>query len=130
MVAGNILTPCSPSPHPASHISAFRSPYIMRPTSPAHSGMPTGKKYMGWWGAFGGPQQKGISQYSVSSNQQAAMRGALRQYLFYGYKRIMANAPYFGIPFGIGYAVYSWGVSRNHYLNSKAGHLEFGEHEE
>lgn len=30
------------------------------------------------------------------------MRGALRQYLFFGYKRLMANAPYFGIPFGIG----------------------------
>lgn len=30
------------------------------------------------------------------------MNGALRQYLFYGYKRIMANAPYFAIPFGAG----------------------------
>ncbi|PWN31087.1 putative ubiquinol-cytochrome c reductase complex 11 kda protein [Jaminaea rosea] len=102
----------------------------MHPTSISHSGMPTGKKYMGWWGSMGGPQQKGITAYSISSNQQNIMGGAFRQYMIFGYKRLMAQLPYFGIPLAIGYGVYSWGVSRNHYLNSKAGHLEFGEHEE
>lgn len=28
------------------------------------------------------------------------------------------------------YAIYSWGTKRNHYLNSKAGLLEFGDSEE
>lgn len=30
------------------------------------------------------------------------MGGAFRQYMFYGYKRIMAQLPYFGIPVAIG----------------------------
>ncbi|CAO1626676.1 unnamed protein product [Jaminaea pallidilutea] len=102
----------------------------MHPTSVAMGGMPTGKKYMGWWGAMGGPTQKGISQYSISSNQQNPMAGALRNYLFHGYRRIMYNVPYFAIPIGAAYGIIEWGKSRNHYLNSKAGHLEFGESEE
>jgi hypothetical protein len=28
------------------------------------------------------------------------------------------------------YGVIAWGSHRNHYLNSKAGHLEFAEHDE
>lgn len=35
------------------------------------------------------------------------MRGALKGYLFFGYKRIMAQVPYFAVPFGIGYAIVS-----------------------
>jgi hypothetical protein len=30
------------------------------------------------------------------------MHGALQGYVFYGYKRIMQQAPYFAIPFGLG----------------------------
>lgn len=30
------------------------------------------------------------------------MAGALRNYLFFGYKRIMQQAPYFAIPFALG----------------------------
>lgn len=57
---------------------------------------------MGWWGDMGGPTQKGIIQYSVSPFQQNAMKGALHSYLFYGFKRIMQQAPYFAIPFAAG----------------------------
>lgn len=32
----------------------------------------------------------------ISSNQQAPMHGALRQYVFYGYKRLMTKLPYWG----------------------------------
>ncbi len=51
---------------------------------------------------MGGPTQKGIVQYSVSPFQQNAMRGALHSYVFYGFKRIMQQAPYFALPFAVG----------------------------
>lgn len=73
---------------------------------------------------MGGPKQKGIVQYckcnngiclflstvvlprasmsAISPFEQNAMHGALRGYIFYGYKRIMQQAPYFAIPVGIG----------------------------
>lgn len=51
---------------------------------------------------MGGPAQKGITQYSISSFQQNAMKGALHSYVFYGFKRIMQQAPYFVLPFGVG----------------------------
>ncbi|PWN89663.1 putative ubiquinol-cytochrome c reductase complex 11 kda protein [Acaromyces ingoldii] len=98
----------------------------MRSTQPLQSGMPTGSKYMGWWGSMGGPKQKGITSYTVSPFQQNAMHGAFRNYAFYGYKRIVAQAPYFAIPFAIGYGIYSWGSKRNAFLNSKEGHRLHG----
>ncbi|CAO1635211.1 unnamed protein product [Sympodiomycopsis kandeliae] len=101
----------------------------MFPSQAVHSGMPTGKKYMGWWGAMGGPQQKGITSYTISANEQQPMRGALRQYLFYGYKRTMKLAPKFVIPFLAGYGLIAWAKERNHYLNSKAGKMEYGDEE-
>ena len=68
---------------------------------------------------MGGPKQKGVIQYceclrghavhaaylllaALSPYQQNTMHGALRGYVFYGYKRIMQQAPYFALPFGIG----------------------------
>ncbi len=57
---------------------------------------------MGWWGDFGGPTQKGIIQYAVSPFQQNAMKAALHACCFYGFKRIMQQAPYFALPFAAG----------------------------
>lgn len=37
----------------------------MRPSTVVHSGMPTGHKWIGWWGAFGGPAQKGVKAYGT-----------------------------------------------------------------
>ncbi|CEH14548.1 Ubiquinol cytochrome c reductase, subunit QCR8 [Ceraceosorus bombacis] len=102
----------------------------MRPSAPVESGMPTGKKYMGWWGDFGGPKQKGLIQYSISPFQQNPMKGALHGYLFFGFKRIMARMTYFGIPFAAGYGIYSWSVAKNEFYNSKEGHRLLAEHEE
>lgn len=51
---------------------------------------------------MGGPVQRGIVQYSISPFQQSTMRGALHNYAFFGFKRIMAQAPYFAIPFAAG----------------------------
>lgn len=52
------------------------------------------------------------------------MAGALRGYLFYGYKRLMAQAPYFAVPFGVGYGIYSWGRKKNEWYNSKVSCVE------
>lgn len=80
---------------------------------------------------MGGPRQKGITSYSeltaaafslcacvacltfsflllllpllaISSTQTAALRGAFAQYAFFGYKRVMQQAPYFVLPLGAG----------------------------
>ncbi|GAK68391.1 ubiquinol-cytochrome c reductase subunit 8 [Moesziomyces antarcticus] len=101
----------------------------MRASQVSFSGMPTGKKYMGWWGDMGGPAQRGIVQYSVSPFQQNAMRGALHSYIFYGFKRIMQQAPYFAVPFAAGYGLIAWAKSKNAYYNSKAGHAELAHDE-
>jgi ubiquinol-cytochrome c reductase subunit 8 len=71
----------------------------------------------------------------------------IQTYLFNGYRRIAAQAPYFVIPFALGesatwsdvdgdpdavtagYGIYSWANSYNEWQNSKAGHLALsGEH--
>jgi len=91
---------------------------------------------------------------AISPFQQNPMAGALKGYLFFGYKRIMAQVPYFAVPFGIGYAIvsrctqegtsrrgeqlltacltrqYSWGVKKNEWYNSKEGHRLTAEHDE
>ncbi|EPQ31442.1 uncharacterized protein PFL1_00777 [Pseudozyma flocculosa PF-1] len=95
----------------------------MRATQVTHSGMPSGPTYMGWWGGFAGPQQKGITQYSLSPFQQNPVKNAVRDYIFFGYKRLMQQAPYFAIPFAVGYGIIAWGKKKNAYYNSKAGHL-------
>ncbi|SNX85830.1 probable ubiquinol-cytochrome c reductase complex 11 kda protein [Melanopsichium pennsylvanicum] len=76
----------------------------MRASQVSFSGMPTGKKYN-------------------------AMKGALHSYIFYGFKRIMQQAPYFAVPFAAGYGLIAWAKSKNAYYNSKAGHLEHGHDE-
>ncbi|GAC92886.1 hypothetical protein PHSY_000444 [Pseudozyma hubeiensis SY62] len=58
-----------------------------------------------------------------------AMKGALHSYVFYGFKRIMQQAPYFVLPFGVGYGLIAWAKSKNAYYNSKAGHLAHGHDE-
>ena len=78
---------------------------------------------------MGGPTQRGIIQYAVSPFQQNAMKGAFHSYAFYGFKRIMQQAPYFAVPFAVGYGLIAWAKSKNAYYNSKAGHLEHGHDE-
>ncbi|KAF8323984.1 hypothetical protein DL93DRAFT_2070164 [Clavulina sp. PMI_390] len=79
----------------------------MRQSAVARSGMPTGKLWMGWWGDFGGPTQKGITSYSVSSLQQRAFKGAISGYLFNGFSRLSRQAPYFALPLGTGMHYFS-----------------------
>ena len=42
------------------------------------------------------------SHLAISATQTAALRGAFAQYAFFGYKRIMQQAPYFVLPLGAG----------------------------
>merc|ERR1711890_82922 len=88
------------------------------------SGMPTGSKYMGWWGDMGGPTQKGIQQYIVSPFRQQPMRGAFAHWAKNGYRRLAQQAVYFAVPLGLGYAVIQWAVKDNHLRNSKHGQAQ------
>ncbi|WFD00139.1 ubiquinol--cytochrome-c reductase subunit 8 [Malassezia yamatoensis] len=98
----------------------------MRASSVVRSGMPDGHKWIGWYGHFGGPTQKYIKTYAVSPFQQNPFAGVLKGYLFNGFRRVVANLPYSGLPFVVGYFVYTWGNQEFGYVNSKAGHIAHG----
>lgn len=40
------------------------------------------------------------------------MKGALNGYIFWGFRRIAQQVPYFIVPFATGYAVYIWGYNK------------------
>ena len=84
-------------------------------------------RQIGWWGAFGGPTQKGIKAYAVSSFQQNPFAGVFQGYFFNGFRRAAKQLPYSGIPFVVGYFIYTWGNKEYNYVNSKEGHLALGE---
>jgi len=49
--------------------------------------------------------------------------------MFNGFRRAVKHMPYSGIPFLVGYLIYSWGNKEYNYVNSKEGHLAHaGEH--
>ncbi|KAH9442426.1 hypothetical protein MJO28_015343 [Puccinia striiformis f. sp. tritici] len=96
----------------------------MIPSNVNHSGMPTGKKWMGWWGNMGGPKQKGITEYSLSPYRQSPGKHAFRGWLFQGYRRLACQVPYWIVPFGVGYGVIKWADADNHFRNTKAGHAQ------
>ncbi|KAG8838097.1 ubiquinol--cytochrome-c reductase subunit 8 [Serendipita sp. 405] len=95
----------------------------MRPTLAVSGDMPGPKVYIGWWGAMGSPKQKGITQYTLSPYRQKPLKGMLSGYVIHGVRRLGAQVPYFGPPFAIGYLVYTWAKAKDHYNNSKAGHI-------
>ncbi|PKI82933.1 Qcr8p [Malassezia vespertilionis] len=102
----------------------------MRASGIAQSGMNTGHKWIGWFGNFGGPTQKGITTYANSPWQLNPFAGMLRDFVFNGFRRVVTQLPYSGIPFALGYFIYTWGNKEFAYVNSKAGHLAgAGEHE-
>ncbi|KAL7420901.1 Cytochrome b-c1 complex subunit 8, mitochondrial [Cryptotrichosporon argae] len=101
----------------------------MRPSAPALSGPAGGKSFLGWWGDAQGPKQVGITQYSLSPFKQRPFAGALHGYLFNGFSRIMQQVPYFAIPFGTGYFIYTWAKNTYAYNCSKIGHHELAQQE-
>jgi len=46
--------------------------------------------------------------------------------MFNGFRRAVKHLPYSGIPFALGYLIYTWGNKESAYVNSKAGHLAHG----
>jgi len=100
----------------------------MKPTIARRSEMPGPKVYSLWWGDSTGIRQRGIVQYTISPWQTKAAPHWVRSYLFNGYRRLSGEFLFFGIPFAIGYATYSWAKSYDEYQNSKAGHIAAGVH--
>ena len=65
--------------------------------------------------------------YAVSSFQQNPFAGVFQGYFFNGFRRAAKQLPYSGIPFVVGYFIYTWGNKEYNYVNSKEGHLALGE---
>lgn len=63
-------------------------------------------------GIVGGPKQKGIVTYSLSSLQQRAMAGSLNGAIFNTFRRTKNQFLYFAPPFILGYYVYTWAGER------------------
>ncbi|KAJ3554275.1 hypothetical protein NM688_g3194 [Phlebia brevispora] len=119
---------------PHNHHSVLFIPYDtqarvnMKPTAARLSDMPGPKVYNLWWGDRGVSPQKGIAQYSLSPMRQRAAKHMFSGWFFNGYRRLSQQAPYWVVPFAIGYGVYSWAKSFDQWQNSKAGHGHAGGH--
>ncbi|KAJ3528294.1 hypothetical protein NMY22_g9468 [Coprinellus aureogranulatus] len=106
----------------------------MRPTLARQSDMPGPKVYNLWWGDKSGIRQKGLVTYTrksttaISPYQAKVAPKFLSSYIFNGFRRISGELLFFGIPFAVGYATYSWAKSYDHWLNSKEGHIAQAEH--
>ncbi|EEB05085.1 ubiquinol-cytochrome-c reductase complex subunit 7 [Schizosaccharomyces japonicus yFS275] len=85
---------------------------------------PSGKTYLGWWGALGGPKQKGIITYTVSPFQQRPMAGLLSSSFRNGFRTFKSNALYILIPMGSVFYLMHWANKKNEYINSKKGVAE------
>ncbi|KFY76486.1 hypothetical protein V499_03908 [Pseudogymnoascus sp. VKM F-103] len=103
----------------------------MRPTQALFGGggPEVGKygRYIGDWGNFGTPKQKGIVYYGLSANAQRPLAGALHAAFFNTWRRFSAQVLYVAPPFIVAYLAMDWAIQRNHYLNSKPGRAEHGE---
>ncbi|KAJ1980240.1 ubiquinol--cytochrome-c reductase subunit 8 [Dimargaris cristalligena] len=76
------------------------------------------------FGNLGGPKQRGIVSYRLSSYEQRVFAGVFKKGFYNVIRRFSANVLYIGPPMIASYMVYSWAKKRNTYLNSKAGHHE------
>ncbi|CAG8530120.1 11599_t:CDS:2 [Paraglomus brasilianum] len=77
-----------------------------------------------WWGHMGGPVQRGVVTYSISPYQQRAFAGALKHGIFNTYRRVASQSLYIGIPFVLGYFIYTEGKKKHEYYHTKAGIAE------
>ncbi|KAF5309107.1 hypothetical protein D9611_008542 [Ephemerocybe angulata] len=95
----------------------------MRPTVARLGDMPGPKVYNLWWGDKSGGKIKGVTTYTLSSYQSKVAPKWLSKYIFNGFRRISGELFFFGVPFAVGYATYSWAKSYDAWANSKAGHI-------
>ncbi|KAK2764435.1 ubiquinol--cytochrome-c reductase subunit 8 [Arachnomyces sp. PD_36] len=82
--------------------------------------------FIGPWGNFGTPKQKGVVTYAMAPNRQRPLAGALHNAIFNTWRRCKGQALYVIPPFVAAYAIMSWATERNEYLNSKPGRLAEG----
>ncbi|KAK9380731.1 cytochrome b-c1 complex subunit 8 [Kockiozyma suomiensis] len=87
-------------------------------------GGPEPHGYMGWWGHMGGPKQRGIVTYSVSSYAQKPFAGALYNFFFNTFRRVSSQAIFVILPASGLIYVIDKARARNEYLYSKAGREE------
>ncbi|KAI9802974.1 MAG: hypothetical protein M1825_002207 [Sarcosagium campestre] len=80
-------------------------------------------KYIGNWGDFGSPAQKGVTTYSLSANRQRPLAGTLHAAIFNSWRRFRGQVLYVAPPMIIAYLTMEWAIEKNEYLNSKAGRL-------
>ena len=90
--------PARPPPPPSA-------PRPARPEADLHS-------YMGWWGSFGGPAQKGVTTYALSSNRQNPMAGTAYNAVFNSWRRFKGSALYVIPPFVAYYLMMDWAEKR------------------
>ncbi|KAJ1915751.1 ubiquinol--cytochrome-c reductase subunit 8 [Tieghemiomyces parasiticus] len=76
------------------------------------------------FGNLGGPKQRGIVTYRLSSYQQRLFPNFFSKGFYNIIRRTSAQFLYVAPPTAIAYLTYSWAKKRNAYLNSKAGHHE------
>ncbi|TFK53090.1 hypothetical protein OE88DRAFT_1656939, partial [Heliocybe sulcata] len=60
----------------------------------------------------------------MSPFKQRAAKHIFQNYLFNGFRRLSEQAPYWVVPFAMGYGVYTWSKRYDEWLNSKAAHVE------
>jgi ubiquinol-cytochrome c reductase subunit 8 len=86
---------------------------------------PTGvarhSKWFGHMGNLGGPAQKGLITYQLSSYQQRPFAGVLKHGVFNTFRRVSGQVPYILPAVLVFYYTYTWGNQQHKYLNSKAG---------
>lgn len=67
-------------------------------------------RYMGWWGSFGTPPQKGITTYTLSANRQRPLAGTMHAAVFNSWRRFKGQVLYVAPPFVVAYLVMDWAV--------------------
>ncbi|PGH11544.1 hypothetical protein AJ79_04802 [Helicocarpus griseus UAMH5409] len=87
-------------------------------------------RYIGSFGSFGCPSPQKIASYALSPNRQRPFAGALNNAVFNTFRRSRNQALYVLPPFIAAYAIMSWAIEKNEYLNSKPGRLAEGAEEE
>ncbi|KAI9717685.1 MAG: hypothetical protein M1812_004630 [Candelaria pacifica] len=87
-------------------------------------------QYLGPWGNFGSPPQKGVTTYSLSANRQRPLAGAMNAAIFNVWRRFRAQVLYVAPPLLLAYAALNWASEQNEYLNSKPGRMALGEQAE
>jgi len=69
-------------------------------------------RYMGGWGSFGSPPQKGVVSYALSANRQNPLAGTLHAAIFNTFRRTRQQIFFWAPPLLIAYSAMSWAAER------------------